>query len=93
MNRLIRNLALALCLTLAGPLLAAAPVDINRADAATLASSLNGVGEARARAIVAYREQHGPFRRVEELKQVRGIGDHVLQVNRDRLTVGDAARR
>ena len=89
MKRLTRVLSMALLLALAAPALAN-PVDINSADAATLAASLTGVGEARARAIVAYREQHGPFRRVEDLKQGRGIGDHVLQVNRDLLTVNAA---
>lgn len=87
MKKITRICTLALLLALAGPSVAT-PVDINRADAATLAAALSGVGESRARAIVDYRREHGPFRRVEDLKQVRGIGDHLLEINRSALTVG-----
>lgn len=86
MKKLTRMFCLALLLALTGPALAN-PVDINTADAGTLASALSGVGEARARAIVDYRQQHGPFQRIEDLKQVRGIGDHLLEINRAVLTV------
>ena len=48
-------------------------LDINRENAATL-QGLPGVGPALARQIVAYREAHGPFRRLEELREVPGIG-------------------
>jgi competence protein ComEA len=57
-------------------------VNINTADAATLARELVGVGESRAAAIVAYRNQNGPFRSVEELTLVRGIGPRVIEQNR-----------
>jgi len=89
MKKLTRMFCLALLLALAGSALAN-PVDINTADAGTLASALSGVGEARARAIVDYRQQHGPFQRIEDLKQVRGIGDHLLEINRAVLTVEGA---
>ena len=49
------------------------PLDINREDAAAL-QGLPGVGPALARQIVAYRESRGPFRRLEELREVPGIG-------------------
>ena len=49
------------------------PLDINREDAAAL-QGLPGVGPALARQIVAYREAHGSFRRLEELREVPGIG-------------------
>ncbi|MCC6713698.1 MAG: helix-hairpin-helix domain-containing protein, partial [Gammaproteobacteria bacterium] len=64
-----KNLSLAALLAVS-PLAFGEPVDINTADAATLAKELNGVGEAKAQAIVAYREQHGPFQSVEELAMV-----------------------
>lgn len=86
MKKITRMFCLALLLAAAGPSLAN-PVDINTADAGTLASALSGVGESRARAIVEYRRQHGPFQNVEDLKRVRGIGDHLLEINRDLLTV------
>jgi competence ComEA-like helix-hairpin-helix protein len=63
---------------LRGParLLVGLPIDPNRADAATL-EALPGIGPARALAIVAARER-GPFRRVEDLSRVPGIGPHTL---------------
>ena len=51
----------------------AAPLDLNTATADQL-DDLPGVGPATAAAIVAYRDEHGPFRAVEELLEVRGIG-------------------
>ena len=65
------------------------PVNINTADAATLARELKGVGEARARAIVEHRSQHGPFRSADELVLVRGIGQKVVDQNR--ANYGDVA--
>jgi competence protein ComEA len=68
----------------------AGPVDINSADAATLARELKGVGPARAEAIVAWREANGPFRSPEDLVLVQGIGERVLEDNRELLTVKTA---
>lgn len=64
-----------------------APVNINTADAATLATALKGVGDAKAEAIVAWREQHGPFKAAAQLAEVRGIGDALVEANRDRIVV------
>lgn len=85
--------SLVLALLLAGSALAAtdAPasrVDINSADAATLAASLNGVGLAKAEAIVAHRKQHGPFKSPDQLAEVKGIGLKLVEKNRDRIQVG-----
>ena len=60
----------------------AGPVNINNADARTLAAELNGVGLSKARAIVAWREANGPFTSVDELRQVKGIGPGVIAKNR-----------
>jgi competence protein ComEA len=68
----------------------AEPVNINTADAATMASALEGIGSSRAEAIVAYRTENGPFQSVEELAQVSGIGEKILEANRGNLTVGEA---
>lgn len=70
--------------------LPAAAVDINSADAGTLAEALNGVGEVRAAAIIEYREENGPFESVGELTEVRGIGSATLEKNRDSLALGAA---
>lgn len=66
----------------------AAPVNINSADAITLASAIKGVGETKAQAIVKYRKEHGPFRSVDELMNVPGIGAKTVEHNRANLTVG-----
>lgn len=62
-------------------------VDLNSADAETLARELNGIGEAKARAIVEYRDAKGSFTSVDELLEVKGIGTATLEKNRERLTV------
>lgn len=54
------------------------PIDINRADEATL-TLLEGIGPARARAIVAWRREHGPFRTWEDLMAVEGIGRGLVE--------------
>ena len=66
---------------------AAAPVDLNTADAAQL-EALPGIGPATATAILSHREQHGPFRSVEDLIEVRGIGEAKLDALRDLVAVG-----
>lgn len=68
----------------------AGPVDINSADPETLARELNGIGTARARAIVEYRQQFGPFRSADELLNVTGVGEHILEANRENILVGGA---
>ncbi|MBB5207311.1 ComEA family DNA-binding protein [Chiayiivirga flava] len=77
--------SLLLSLVLALPAMAADTVDINTADAATLAAVLDGVGDAKAQAIVAYREENGPFQSVDQLAEVKGIGLKTLEKNRDRI--------
>ena len=64
-----------------------AKINLNEADSATLQKELSGVGEAKAKAIVAYRETNGPFASVDELLEVKGIGKAILDRNRDKLEV------
>lgn len=66
---------------------AAAKININTANAGQLASELNGVGQAKAEAIVAHRKQHGPFKSVAELTDVKGIGPAIVERNLDKLSV------
>ena len=87
----IRTLLLSFVLFLFVQAAIAGSVDINSADAAALAT-LDGVGEAKAEAIIAYRSANGPFKSVEELANVKGIGDKIIEANRDRITVGKAAK-
>lgn len=69
--------------------LLAGSVDINTADAATLATTLNGVGEAKARAIVAYRNEYGAFKSADELALVKGIGQRLVDLNKEIIQVGE----
>ena len=64
-----------------------APVDLNGADTDAL-ESLPGVGPATAAAILQHRERNGPFSSVEELLEVRGIGEAKLDALSDLVTVG-----
>lgn len=61
-------------------------ININTASVETLAS-LDGVGETKAQAIVAYRSENGPFQSAEDLVQVNGIGNRTLEKNSGRLSV------
>ena len=62
-------------------------VNINSADMETLARELNGVGSAKARAIVEYREANGAFASIDELLEVKGIGMAIREKNRNKLSV------
>ncbi|CAE6916077.1 ComEA family DNA-binding protein [Ectopseudomonas khazarica] len=62
-------------------------VNLNTADVATLQRELAGIGATKAQAIVAYREEHGDFATVDELLEVKGIGEATLEKNRDKLSV------
>lgn len=64
------------------------PININTATAEEL-QALPGIGETRAEAIVAYREEHGPFTYVEDLRGVSGIGEGILANIMDYITVGE----
>ncbi|MGO1232598.1 MAG: ComEA family DNA-binding protein [Marinobacter sp.] len=63
-----------------------ASVNINTADAVAL-SSLNGIGESKAQAIVSYREANGPFESIEQLSEVKGIGARTVEKNAERMAV------
>lgn len=65
----------------------AQPVNINTADAATLADMLRGIGLRKAEAIVAYRSANGPFKSVDDLVNVKGIGSKTLEQLRPQLTL------
>jgi competence protein ComEA len=65
----------------------AAKVNLNAADAETLRRDLFGIGAAKAKAIIAYRESNGPFAAVDELLEVKGIGKALLEKNRERLSI------
>ena len=61
-------------------------VNLNTADAETL-KTLSGIGDSKAQAILAYREEHGGFSSIEEIMQVSGIKDAMFQKIRDKIKV------
>ena len=90
MRKTILALAALLAFGLAGAAQAGKPVNVNRADAAMLADSLDGIGLAKAQAIVAWRTQHGAFKRAEDLAEVKGIGARTVERNRGFIRLNDS---
>ena len=66
----------------------AEPVNINTADATALAKALNGIGPAKAKAIVSYRDKNGPFKSVDQLAMVEGITQKLIDKNRADIKLG-----
>ncbi|WP_133631030.1 MULTISPECIES: helix-hairpin-helix domain-containing protein [Gammaproteobacteria] len=62
-------------------------VSINSASAEDLAHAMNGVGLKKAQAIIAYRDEYGPFKTIDDLKQVPGIGSSLVERNLTHLTL------
>jgi competence protein ComEA len=64
-----------------------AQVNINSADEAAL-TSVKGIGKAKAKAIIEYREKNGPFQSIDDLTKIKGIKSKSLQKFKSQLTVG-----
>ncbi len=89
--KLLTTVAATILLTL--PILAfAGQVNINTADAETISAELNGIGLSKAKAIVEYRKKHGPFKTVDDLSLVKGIGERTVEKNRKDIQVSDAKK-
>ena len=71
----------------------AAPVNVNTADAQTLAKNINGIGPKKAQAIVTYRKSNGPFRTIKDLIKVKGIGQKTLDKNKSNLLFSNASAK
>jgi len=71
----------------AAALLMGIPVDVNRADVDEL-RSLPGIGPGLARRIAAHRDEHGPFRSLDDLRRVKGIGAGKLRALEGSVTSG-----
>jgi len=85
--KILRNMLVACLLSI--PLSAHAEplVDINTADSETLVDGLVGVGPQKAMAIIRYRQDNGPFKVVDDLALVDGIGAKTVELNRARMMV------
>jgi len=88
---LLRLLAGLVCVAIYSTAAFAEPatVNVNSADAATIAEVLDGVGTSRAQAIVEYRQQHGAFADAYDLANVKGIGDRTIELNEERIRLKD----
>ena len=91
MHKLLARIALALAVALPALSFAGTPVNINKADAATIAKSLDGIGQSKADAIVAWRDANGPFKSADDLTQIKGIGKSTLGRNRASILLADTA--
>ena len=89
---LSRYIVSAACLVLPWCALAG-PVNINTADAETIAAELKGVGLSKAKAIVEYRQKHGPFKNPGDLSLVKGIGERTVALNRSDIQVAPTQRK
>lgn len=89
MQNVIKTLGVLLLTLVAGLAFAAGKININTSDADTLASELIGIGPSKAEAIVSFRNENGPFKSIESLAEVKGIGQKVLDENADRITVDE----
>ena len=86
----MRHWIIALCaLLVATPVALGGEVNINTANADMLAAELEGIGLAKANAIVEYRTTHGEFQNADELALVKGIGARTVDVNRNNIKVSD----
>lgn len=88
----MKNWYLALMLVLFFVTSAFAKVNINTATADELAG-LNGIGKAKAEAIVAYRTTNGNFTTVEDLTKVKGIGEKIIEKIKPEVTVGEEIKK
>jgi len=70
---------------MSGLLFAADLVNVNTANLEEL-QTLQGIGEVRAQTIIKYRETYGPFKSLDELKKVTGIGDRIIEANQALIT-------
>jgi competence protein ComEA len=71
--------------------MAGKPVNINSASATEIADSLDGIGESKAKAIVAWRQANGGFKSADQLTEVKGIGLKTVEKNAQFIKLGGAA--
>jgi competence protein ComEA len=87
MMDIVKRVVLVVLLIFAIPAFSADKLNINTATAQQLAKTMKGVGKQKAELIINYRHSHGPFKSLEALKMVKGIGPKTVEDNLDSLTV------
>ena len=66
------------------------PVNVNTASAEEISEALKGVGMSKAAAIVTYRNEHGEFKHIDELVNVKGIGIRTVDINREYILLDNS---
>lgn len=84
----LKTLVLAIAMSMGGSTFAGL-VNINKADSDALAQNLKGVGVKKAEAIVDYRKKHGSFVKIEDLVNVKGIGEGILEKNVEDISLSE----
>ncbi|WP_374265238.1 ComEA family DNA-binding protein [Zoogloea sp.] len=92
MKRSLVRIATAFSLALGGINLAFAAVNLNTATPAEL-DGIKGIGPAKAKAIVDYRSKNGPFKSIDDLKNVKGFGEKSIAKLKGELSVGDTPKK
>lgn len=94
MKTIVSAIVFAISLLLSPPIIAQdgeqvtpVEVNINTAEAEELDKYLDGIGKAKAQAIIDYRNANGAFESVDDLKGVKGIGTSIVDKNRDRIVL------
>ena len=65
----------------------AGKLNINTASAEQISSTMSGIGESKAKAIVQYRKSNGKFKSIQDLENVDGIGSKTIEKNKDKITL------
>ncbi len=87
MNKILKLGFLVGALLVSALAIGAEVVDINRATAETMIQNWKGIGEVKARAIVAHRKKNGPFKSIDQLADVKGVGEGLIKNNRKYMSV------
>ena len=85
--KLILSILLTLLLSLPIISFSAESININTADKETLMSVINGVGEKKAEAIIQFRDENGPFKSIDDLTKIKGIGQGMIDKHEKMLRV------
>ena len=89
LGKIMKKLMLLLAVFIVNSIAIASPVNVNSADAKTIADALAGIGQKKAEAIIKYRPEKGPFKTVEELTQIKGITKKILDKNSSDILLSD----
>ena len=87
--KLFSSILLSLLLALPVVSFSAESININTANKEALMSVIKGVGEKKAEAIILYRKENGPFKSIDELTNVKGVGQGMVDKHREKLSTSE----